>query len=117
MNQVPFGLQKSTETDPITGAIPDNAIVIVPVRNMVLFPGLVVPIAIGRKGSIAATQYAIQSKRSIGILMQQNPKTETPGPDELASMGTLASILRHVTAPDGSQHIICQGLHRFPLAE
>lgn len=116
MNQVPLGLQKSTETDPITGAIPDNAIVIVPVRNMVLFPGLVVPIAIGRKGSIAATQYAIQSKCPIGILMQQNPKTETPGPDELASMGTMAAILRHVTAPDGSQHIICQGQQRFRVA-
>lgn len=116
MNQVPLGRQKNAETDPITGAIPDNAIVIVPVRNMVLFPGLVVPIAIGRKGSIAATQYAIQSKCPIGILMQQNPKTETPGPDELALMGTIASILRHVTTPDGSQHIICQGQQRFRVA-
>lgn len=116
MNQVPLSRQKNAETGPITGAIPDNAIVIVPVRNMVLFPGLVVPIAIGRKGSIAATQHAIQSKCPIGILMQQNPKTETPGPDELASMGTIASILRHVTAPDGSQHIICQGQQRFRVA-
>lgn len=116
MNQVPLSLQNKTETDPITGAIPDNAVVIVPVRNMVLFPGLVVPIAIGRKGSIAATQYAIQSKCPIGILMQKNPKTETPEPDELASMGTIASILRHVTLPDGSQHIICQGQQRFRVA-
>lgn len=112
MSQAPT-LPGHAVTGSTVGAIPDNAIVVIPVRNMVLFPGLVVPIAIGRKGSIAATRYAIKENCPIGILMQQNPKTETPGPDELASMGTIASILRHVTAPDGSQHIICQGQQRF----
>lgn len=112
MSQVPT-LLGSEGKDPDLGRIPDNALVIVPVRNMVLFPGLVVPIAIGRKGSISATQYAIKGKLPIGILMQRNPQTETPGPEDLATMGTIASILRHVTAPDGAQHIICQGLLRF----
>lgn len=94
-------------------AIPDDAMVIVPVRNMVLFPGLVVPIAIGRKSSIAAAQYAIKRERPLGILMQHNPEVETPGADDLAAMGTIASILRYVTTPDGSHHIICQGQQRF----
>lgn len=93
--------------------LPDNALAIIPVRNMVLFPGLVVPIAIGRRSSIAATQYAIKGARPLGILMQHNPKTEAPGPDDLATMGTVASILRHVVSTDGTQHIICQGLLRF----
>ncbi|MDP3653638.1 MAG: endopeptidase La [Rhodoferax sp.] len=112
MSQVPT-LLGSEGKGPDLGRIPDNALVIVPVRNMVLFPGLVVPIAIGRKGSIAATEYAIKGKHPIGILLQRNPQTESPGPEDLAAMGTIASILRHVTAPDGAQHIICQGLLRF----
>ena len=105
--------QKDQGAPPAVGPIPGDALIVVPVRSMVLFPGLVVPIAIGRKGSIAATKYAIDSELPIGILMQHNPQTETPGPDDLALVGTVASILRYVTSPDGSQHIICQGQQRF----
>jgi ATP-dependent Lon protease len=97
--------------------LPIDALVLVPVRNMVLFPGLVVPIAIGRKTSIAAAEYVIQQDLPIGILMQKNPKAESPEPDDLASMGTAASIMRYVTSPDGSHHIICQGLQRFRVTE
>jgi ATP-dependent Lon protease len=93
--------------------VPDDAMVIVPVRNMVLFPGMMVPIAMGRKGSIAAAQYAIKGERPIGILMQSLPEAETPGPDDLSAMGTIAGILRYVTTPDGNHHIICQGQQRF----
>ncbi|WP_296502984.1 endopeptidase La [Rhodoferax sp.] len=86
---------------------------IVPVRNMVLFPGMIVPIAIGRESSIAAAQYAIKAERPIGILMQRNPEVDAPGPDDLSRVGTIASILRYVTTPDGTHHIICQGQQRF----
>ena len=98
---------------PPIGPIPGDALVVVPVRNMALFPGLVVPIAIGREASIAGTKYAIDRDLPLGILMQHNPQTEVPGPDELASVGTVASVLRDVTSPDGSHHIICQGQQRF----
>lgn len=94
-------------------ALPDDALIIVPVRNMVLFPGMIVPITIGRESSVAAAQYAMKTERPIGILMQCNPEIEVPGPDDLSRMGTLATILRYVTTPDGSHHIICQGLQRF----
>ncbi|MDO8456179.1 MAG: endopeptidase La [Burkholderiaceae bacterium] len=87
--------------------------IIVPVRNMVLFPGMIVPIAIGREGSIAAAQYAVKAERPVGILMQRNPEVETPGADDLSPIGTVASILRYVTTPDGTHHIICQGQQRF----
>ncbi len=93
--------------------LPDDALIIVPVRNMVLFPGMIVPITIGRESSVAGAQYAIKAERPIGILMQRNPEIEVPGPDDLSHMGTLATILRYVTTPDGSHHIICQGLQRF----
>ncbi|WP_370653908.1 endopeptidase La [Undibacterium sp.] len=95
------------------GTIPEGAIVIMPVRNMVLFPGLLVPIAIGRKSSIAAAQYAVKGELPIGVLMQSNPLADTPTAEDLSSMGTVASILRYVTTPEGTHHIICQGQQRF----
>ena len=94
-------------------SVPEDALVIVPVRNMVLFPGVVVPIAIGRKASIAAAQYAVKTERPIGILLQRAPDAEAPGPDDLCAMGTLAAVLRYVTTPDGNHHLICQGQQRF----
>lgn len=93
--------------------IPEDAMVIVPVRNMVLFPGTIVPITIGRARSIAAAQYAVKTERPVGILMQSHPEVETPSGADLSTMGTVASILRYVSTPDGSHHIICQGQQRF----
>lgn len=95
------------------GTLPDNAIIIVPVRNMVLFPGMIVPIAIGRESSIAAAQYAVKAELPLGILMQRNPEVDAPEAKDLSSVGTIASILRYVTTPDGTHHIICQGQQRF----
>ncbi|WP_198674937.1 endopeptidase La [Rhodoferax ferrireducens] len=95
------------------GVVPNDAMIIVPVRNMVLFPGMIIPIAIGRESSIAAAQYAIKAERPIGILMQRDPDVESPEPDDLSLVGTIASILRYVTTPDGTHHIICQGQQRF----
>ncbi len=94
-------------------ALPSDALVIVPVRNMVLFPGMVVPISIGRESSIAAAQYAVKTDQAVGILMQKSPEVETPGPDDLSGVGTIAAILRYVTTPDGTHHIVCQGQQRF----
>jgi ATP-dependent Lon protease len=109
----PIDSQAAQRTPDDTAALPDDALIIVPVRNMVLFPGMIVPIAIGRESSIAAAQYAIKAERPIGILMQRNPEVDVPGPDDLAPMGTVASILRYVTTPDGTHHIVCQGQQRF----
>jgi ATP-dependent Lon protease len=95
------------------GDLPDDALVIVPVRNLVMFPGMIVPISIGRESSIKAAQYAVKAERPVGILMQRNPEVEAPGLDDLAAMGTVAVILRYVTSQDGSHHIICQGQQRF----
>lgn len=93
--------------------LPDDAMVLVPVRNMVLFPGMVLPISIGRERSINAAQFAVKTERPVGILMQRNPEADAPAPDDLASVGTVAVILRYVTTPEGSHHIICQGEQRF----
>ncbi|HEY9278566.1 MAG TPA: endopeptidase La [Eoetvoesiella sp.] len=100
-----------------TIAIPDDALIIIPVRNLVLFPGLVVPISVGRENSVAAAQEAARSQRQIGILLQKKADAEEPGPADLYHVGTVASILRYVTAPDGSHHIICQGEQRYRITE
>ena len=96
---------------------PEDALLIVPVRNMVLFPGLIMPITIGREPTIAAAQEAVRSNRKVGVLLQRDPEAATPGYDALYHIGTVASILRYVTTQDGSHHIICQGEQRFRLLE
>ncbi len=98
-------------------AIPDNALIIIPVRNTVLFPGMVLPLALGREHSIAAAQEAARSERPVGILLQRDPLTEVPTPGDLYAVGTVASILRYVTGADKTHHIICQGEQRFRVLE
>lgn len=97
--------------------IPQDALIIIPVRNVVLFPGLVVPLNIGRENSLAAAQEAARSGRQVGVLLQKQSDVDDPTPDELFEVGTVASILRYVTTPDGSHHIICQGEQRFRVKQ
>jgi len=97
--------------------IPDDALIIVPVRNMVLFPGMVAPITVTRAKSIAAAQQALREQRPIGIVLQRNIDVEDPSPDDLYRIGTVANIVRYVTAPDNSHHIICQGMQRARILD
>jgi ATP-dependent Lon protease len=97
--------------------LPADALIIVPVRNTVLFPGLVVPITLGRPKSIAAAQQAVRDQRQVGILMQRDPEVADPTPIDMHRMGTLANIVRYITAPDGSHHLVCQGEQRFQIVE
>jgi len=97
--------------------LPDDALILVPVRNMVLFPGMILPVAIGREASIAAAQAAVKAERPIGMLLQAKPEADRPGPEDLCRVGTVANILRYVTTPDGSHHIVCQGRQRFVILE
>jgi len=95
-----------------TVPIPNDALIIVPVRNTVLFPGVVAPITVARAKSIAAAQQALREQRPIGILLQRNPEAEDPTPDDLYRIGTVANIVRYITAPDETHHLICQGVQR-----
>ena len=61
--------------------IPEGALVIIPMRNAVLFPGMILPFTIGRKGSVLAAQQAVQNDLPVGILLQRNPEQEAPDPD------------------------------------
>jgi ATP-dependent Lon protease len=92
--------------------IPADALIIVPVRNTVLFPGVVAPITIARPKSIAAAQQALREQRPIGILLQRNVEVNDPGPEDLNRICTIANIVRYITGPDETHHIICQGVQR-----
>ncbi|MGY0572687.1 endopeptidase La [Bradyrhizobium sp. RDM12] len=97
--------------------IPEDALIIIPVREMVLFPGAIAPIAIARPKSVAAAQQALREQRPIGIVLQRSPETEEPGPDDLYRVATIANIVRYITAPDGTHHIVCQGVQRARLLD
>jgi ATP-dependent Lon protease len=97
--------------------LPADAIAIIPVRNMVLFPGVILPINIGRDISIAAAQYALRADTALGILLQRDPRVDQPVAGDLHTMGTLAAILRYVTGPEGAHNIVCQGEQRFRIVE
>ena len=97
--------------------VPSDALIIVPVRSTVLFPGLVLPITLGRPKSVAAAQQAVREQRQIGILMQRDAEVAEPSPIDMHRMGTVANILRYLTAPDGTNHLVCQGEQRFQVVE
>jgi ATP-dependent Lon protease len=97
--------------------LPDDAVAIVPLRNVVLFPGTVIPLTMGRERSRAAAQEATRLQRPLGVLLQTTPETEDPGPDDLHWVGTTAAVLRYITAPDGSHHAICSGQKRFRVLQ
>jgi ATP-dependent Lon protease len=97
--------------------LPDDALILVPVRNLVLFPGMVLPVTIGRELSVAAAQAAVKADRPVGLVLQRDPTVDKPGRADLHDMGTVAQILRFITTPDGAHHIVCQGEVRYRLLE
>jgi len=92
-------------------------LLILPVRDIVLFPGVVLPIAVNRPGSTAVAQEAVRTRSRIGFLLQKDPSIEDPHPADLHRIGTVASIARFVTGADGVHHLICQGEQRFEVLE
>jgi ATP-dependent Lon protease len=97
--------------------LPEGALILLPTRNAVLFPGIVAPLMVGRPQSIAGAQAAAQSEKPIGVLLQNAPSADAPGPDHLHRVGTIAEIMRYVTAPDGSHHLVVRGTRRFKVLE
>jgi len=95
----------------------EDVLIILPVSNAVLFPGVVLPVAIAGKASLAAAQEAVRTQRRVGLLLQNGSTVEDPSPDALHRVGTCASIVRFITAPDGSHHLIAQGEERFTVLD
>src|SRR5882757_6811801 len=98
-------------------ALPDDALIVMPVREAVLFPGVVLPLTVGRERSRAAAQDAARLERPLGILLQTKPDVDLPGPDDLHWVGTTANVVRYISSPDGSHYAICQGVKRFRVLQ
>ncbi len=88
---------------------------ILPLRNTVLFPGVAIPITVGRDKSIALIKAVNQGSKLLGVVSQIDPTIEEPTPEDLTQIGTLAKIVRSFTMPDGSTMVIIQGIKRFTI--
>ncbi|MEN3378406.1 MAG: ATP-dependent Lon protease [Hyphomicrobiales bacterium] len=97
--------------------LPQDALIILPLRQAVLFPGMMLPLTIGHPASIAAAQQAVHAEKLIGVLLQTDSAIEDPTPEQLHKIGTSAQILRYITAADGTHHVICRGVRRFRVIE
>ena len=102
---------------PVTSQLelPVDVIALVPMRNVVLFPHVLMPITVGRVRSIATIEHALQSKVPIGIVLQKDAAVDNPGLEALCSTGTIANIVRHMTSDDKTHHVVCQGVERFHI--
>ncbi len=90
---------------------------ILPLRNTVLFPGVVFPITVGRDKSIQLIRESYSGNKTIGVLAQKDPETEDPGASDLYTIGTVANIMKILQMPDGSTMVIIQGKKRFKMVE
>ncbi|MCX6211196.1 MAG: endopeptidase La [Bacteroidetes bacterium] len=93
----------------------DDLLPILPLRNTVLFPGVVIPITVGRDKSIQAVKAAYAKDKLIGVLSQKDGNIEDPTPADLCSIGTVAKIIKMIKMQDGGTTIIIQGKKRFEL--
>ena len=90
---------------------------ILPLRNTVLFPGVVIPITAGRDKSIHLIKDANKGAKVIGVVAQKDETVENPGIQDINTLGTVARILRVLKMPDGNTTVIIQGKKRFEIAE
>ncbi len=97
-----------------TEQVPDE-LPILPLRNAVLFPGVVIPITVGRNKSIKLIRESYRKERIIGVIAQRDPAIEDPVAADLHEVGTVAHIMRTLQMPDGNTTVIIQGKKRFRL--
>ena len=95
----------------------EEMIPILPLRNTVLFPGVVIPITVGRDKSIQAVKAAYAKDKLVGVLAQKDGNIEDPNPSDLCAIGTVAKIIKMIKMQDGGTTIIIQGKKRFELLE
>ena len=90
---------------------------ILPIRNTVLYPGVVIPITVGRDKSIKLINDANNKDKIIGVVSQKDQNIEDPSFEHLFSIGTVARIIKMLKMPDGSTTVIIQGKRRFKVLE
>ena len=117
------GEDTASKTDPQPASQPDEIdlapeiIPILPLRGVVVFPQTAVPLTIGQPRSINLVDDVVAGNRLVGLVAARNPELETPGPEDLYNIGTLATVHRLLRAPDGTIRLLVQGTERFRIVE
>jgi ATP-dependent Lon protease len=115
MDFIPIIPLNESDSDGMDGIeIPDE-ISLLPLRNTVLFPGVVLPITVGRDKSIKAVNDAYKADKLIGVIAQKDTSIEDPETKDLESVGTIAKIIKLIKMPDGGTTVIIQGKSRFNI--
>jgi ATP-dependent Lon protease len=109
-------LQALTAAEPDAWELPVDALPLIPLRYLVLFPGMMAPISVAREPSIAAAQQAVRTQGPIGLILQHDSEVEAPTDEQLHRTGTVASIVRYITQ-EGAHFVVCQGERRFRIVE
>jgi ATP-dependent Lon protease len=115
MDFMPIIPINETEHDNLADTEIPKEIPILPLRNTVLFPGVVLPITVGRDKSIKAVHDAYKTDKLIGVLAQRDSSVEDPSLNELVEVGTIARIIKVIKMPDGGTTVILQGKRRFKV--
>jgi ATP-dependent Lon protease len=105
------------EEDSMNAETVPEELPILPLRNTVLFPGVVIPITVGRDKSINLIKDAYKGDKIIGVVSQKNDTVEDPLPEDLNTIGTVAQIIKMLRMPDGNTTVIIQGKKRFQLQQ
>ena len=100
------------ETIPVPEELP-----ILPLRGLVVYPQTAIPLTVGQARSVRLVDDVINGDRLVGLVMAKDPELETPGPEDVHTVGTLASIHRLFRAPDGTIRLLVQGLSRIEIEE
>lgn len=109
-------MSEEEEKELTQSEVPEN-LPILPLKNTVLFPGVVVPITVGRDRSLALVKEAYANDKTIGVISQKDEGKEDPSPKDLYWKGTVAQILKLIKMPDGSKSIVIQGKTTFKINE
>ncbi|MBV8032292.1 MAG: endopeptidase La [Betaproteobacteria bacterium] len=97
--------------------VPQDAMILIPMRNTVLFPGVISPITVGRAISVAAAQEAVRTERKLGFVLQRDAAKDDVKPDDLYWVGTAGQVVRYITGQENTHHLVVQGTARFRVLE
>ncbi|MBL8061714.1 MAG: endopeptidase La [Anaerolineales bacterium] len=117
-----FQKKEDASNDPQAGSgsdgqkLPDT-LPILPLRGVVVYPNTAVPLTVGQPRSIKLVDDVVGGDKLVGLVAALNPEQETPGPNELYRVGTVATVHRLLRAPDGTVRLLVQGIERFKLGE
>ena len=117
INIEPYLYDEDNKIQPNRGNGHPDVIGILPVRNVIVYPGTVTPLAIGRKESRSLIEDTSQNDSVIGLLVQKNPDLDSPKFEDLYSIGTTVSVLKVIRMPQGPMHIVVHGISRFKVVQ